>query len=67
MFGEAKVGDVRLILCIDDDVGRFQVPVQDALAMRVATAPGNDLHQTRSALDGQWPSWTGSLKVEPAT
>ena len=34
-FGQSEIGDVRLALIVEEDIGRLQVAVQNAALMRV--------------------------------
>src|SRR5205085_1512526 len=46
-LGQPEVGDVRLIVHVDEDVRRFQVAMKNALLVRVLHRPGQDAHVAR--------------------
>ena len=41
-LGQAEVGDVRPALAVDQDVGRLQVAVQDAVLVGVVDGPADE-------------------------
>ena len=43
VLGQAEVGDVRLVVRLEQDVGGLEVAVQDAVAVGVVDAPGHAL------------------------
>ena len=53
-FCQAEIGDPRLIVFINDNIGRFEVAVQDAVLMRVMNGSGNGFDVGGRTLRGQW-------------
>ena len=55
LLGDSEVGDERLSVSIQDDVGRLEVPMDDALLMCVIGGASDDRHQM-----------DGPIHLEPA-
>src|SRR5688572_12329780 len=50
-LGEAKISDARLVERIDNDVGGFEVAVQNAVFVRIIDRFSNDLHVANRAAE----------------
>src|SRR5258707_676052 len=45
-LGQPEVGHVRLVVGVDQNIGRLQIAMQDAVAVRVMNGPGDLVHIT---------------------
>ena len=54
-LGQAEVGDVRLVVLVDEDVRRLQIAVQDAVLVGVVDGAGDGLDVAGGDAAGQRP------------
>ena len=67
LLGQAEVGDVRLVVGVEQDVGRLQVAVQDALLVGVLDGPGDgDAGSAAAARPGSGPSASCCARLRPS-
>ena len=65
-LGQAEIGELGLALRVDQDVGGFQVPVDDALLMGILQVPGEVAGQTGGLLGGQRSVAQRSARLFPS-
>ena len=61
----SEVGDPGLIVLINQDVGRFEIAVKDALLVRIVNGIGDGLAVTRRSAAGQTPFANDLRQVPP--
>ena len=54
-LGQSKIGDPRSIIQINQDVGGFEVPMQNAIGMRIFDGIGDGFDIGRRA---SWSEWS---------
>ena len=50
---QSKVADVGVMAEIEQDVGRFQIPVEDVLVVQVVESTSNFSGEAQGVVDGQ--------------
>jgi hypothetical protein len=41
VLGQSEIGELRLVVRIEEDIGRLEVPVEDAVGVRVVHGAGD--------------------------
>ena len=53
-LGQAEVGDVRFVLCVEEDVRGLEIAVQHTVLVRKVNRLGHRPHTLRGTLRGEW-------------